>query len=157
MTNVCSICLDNSNLKMCNYCNNYVHIDCLSNYIKSNYKSIILKNSDTISIQCFICKNNDCGFILTKNRFNNIFNDTLIEEEDYINHIRFIINIMIYNNVFNHDLLFEILLKRIIESKDFLYNKVDIFKNKMKQKIISYKNSCNSSKNLKMINYILTL
>ena len=64
---------------------------------------------------------------------------------------------MIYNNVFNHDLLFEILLKRIIESKDFLYNKVDIFKTKMKQKIISYKNLCNSSKNLKMINYILTL
>ena len=54
MTNVCSICLDNCNLKMCNYCNNYVHIDCLSNYIKSNYKSIILKKFDTISIQCFI-------------------------------------------------------------------------------------------------------
>ena len=105
----------------------------------------------------YICKNNDCGFILTKNRFNNIFNNTLIDEEDYINHMRFIINIMIYNNVCNHDLLFEILLKRIIESKDFLYNKVDIFKTKMKQKIISYKKSCNSSKNLKMINYILTL
>lgn len=119
----CSICLDECNLKFCNYCNNYVHLDCIKNYIKTNSNSINLPNIYSLNIKCFICKNKDSGFKLTKSRFNYIFLNKLNTVKEYINELRFILNILIENSLKIHNIFYELFFKRIYESKNILYDK----------------------------------
>lgn len=154
--NICSICLENCSLKFCKYCNNYAHIECIKKYINNDYKSIFLYNNNSLSIKCFICKTNDSGFILTKQRFNYIFLDNLYNDDyEYLKYIHYCVNVMLNNNNLNHNICFELILIRIIESKYILYDKLDIFKEKINKQLKHYYSKCTYSNNLKLINYLI--
>tara|TARA_B100000575_G_scaffold218315_1_gene178869 strand:- start:190 stop:669 length:480 start_codon:yes stop_codon:yes gene_type:complete len=153
--NICSICLEECDLRFCRNCNNYVHIECIKNYINNDYKSIYLPNNDSLSIKCFICKTNDSGFILTKYRFYNIFLSNLTEDYEYLEQIHYFVKVMLFNEKLKHNICFELILLRIIESKNILYNKVDIFRNKINSQLITYRYNCNNPNNIKLINKLI--
>ena len=96
--NTCSICLEECALKFCKYCNNYVHLDCIKKYINNDYKTIYLPNNNSLSIKCFICKTNDSGFLLTKQRFNFIFLNDLYQAYEYLQNIKYFVEVMLFNN-----------------------------------------------------------
>ena len=153
--NICSICLEECSFRFCRHCNNYVHMECIKKYINNDYKSIYLSNSDSLSIKCFICKSNDCGFLLTKQRFNFIFLSNLTTEYEYLNFIHYLINIMLFNDILNHNICFELLLIRVLQSKHMLYNKIDIFRNKINSQLEKYRFKCNYPNNIKLINSLI--
>ena len=153
--NICSICLDECSLKFCKYCNNYVHIECIKKYINNDYKSIFLCNNDSLSIKCFICKTNDSGFKLTKKRFNSIFLYNINNDYEYLKYIHYFVNVMLNNNNLNHNICFELILIRIIESKHILYDQIDLFKEKIKSQLEYYLYRCNNPNNIKLINHLI--
>ena len=155
--NICSICLDECNFKFCRHCNNYVHMECIKNYINNDYKSVYLHNDDSLSIKCFICKSNDSGFVLTKKRFNNIFLSNLNEDYEYLTHIHYFVKVMLFNEKLNNNICFQVILLRILESKNILYNKLDIFREKMESQLIKYRSNCTNQNNIKLLNKIIQI
>jgi len=155
--NTCSICLEECTLKFCKYCNNYVHLDCIKKYINNDYKSIYLPNNNSLSIKCFICKTNDSGFLLTKQRFNFIFLNDLYQAYEYLQNIKYFVEVMLFNNNLNHHICFQLILIRIFQSKHILYNKIDIFKEKINLQLIKYLYNSNNSYNIKLINSLINI
>ena len=153
--NICSICLETCSLKFCKYCNNYAHINCIKKYINTDSNSIYLPNNDSLSIKCFICKKNDSGFKLTKQRFNIIFLSKLTMDHEYLEHIKYFVNVMLENDKVNHNICYELLLIRILQSKQTLYNKLDIFREKINSQLEVYRSKCNNSNNIKLINLLI--
>jgi hypothetical protein len=153
-TNYCSICLDECILKFCNYCNNYVHLECVKNYIKTSNNSINLPNIYSLNIKCFICKNIDSGFKLTKYRFNYIFLNKLNTIKEYINEFKFILNILIKSNFKINRIFFDLFFKRIYESKEIMYDKDSNFRYQVK-KIIEYIKEHNNSNIIHIYKFLL--
>ena len=62
---------------------------------------------------------------------------------------------MLNNNNLNHNICFELILIRIIESKHILYDQIDLFKEKIKSQLEYYLYRCNNPNNIKLINHLI--
>ena len=62
---------------------------------------------------------------------------------------------MLFNKKINHNICFEVILLRILESKNILYNKLDIFREKMCSQLITYRSNCTNQNNIKLLNKII--
>ena len=61
---------------------------------------------------------------------------------------------MLFNEKLNHNICFEVILLRILESKNILYNKLDIFRDKMGSQLKTYR-SIHNQNNIKLLNKII--
>lgn len=147
----CSICFEKCTQKICSQCNNYCHLECIKKYIKKNPTTINYNNNSSINIKCFICKKEDCGFKLTKSRFNYIFMDKLTNATEYICEIGYLCNIMIYNEGIYNCLLYDLLIKHVYDSRNILYYKDELFKSYVDNVIMLYKDILKTNETNKYI------